>query len=116
MPNTNVDVAYGIASILFGDKPASGEFPVAGATADIRKVTHIVMDSFTQTKDDDQEEDVNCEDLDYVFLVLDGEKGKTTITFRSYNYSKETYNTFLGFEEQEDGSLIKIPNYVIPEQ
>lgn len=113
-PSTNVDVVYGIEYILFGDKPVNGKFPAVGSTT-AHRVSLIGMDSYSATKDDDTTTDVNFEDLDEVFLVLDGEKGKTTITFTSSNFSEATMAYFLGYEVDEDGAWISKPNFSLPE-
>lgn len=117
MADTAVDVVYGIDYILFGAKPANGAFPAIGASgAGIHRVTHIKMTSYAYSKEDDQTTDINCEDLNEVFMTLDGEKGKTTIAFESYNFSEDTKAFFLGYEKVEgEDAWIKVPGYQIPE-
>jgi hypothetical protein len=56
----------------------------------------IVIDSFTQDKEDDSTTDVEWEDFDDVGLVLPGQKGKRTITMQSNDLSHAQLSYLLG--------------------
>lgn len=110
-------VDYGIEYIAMGDALADGAFPEVAAGEAANKITNIVVDSFTRSKDDDQTTDIYWEDYEGIGLVLKGEKGKTTLVVRSNDMSETAYQKFMGYKTvggwtKEDPSFVLPPQFV----
>lgn len=112
-----MNVDYGIDYILFGKHSADGSFPEPEATAGVKLVNLIVMDSFTKEEADDEETDIYWEDVDGVGLTLDGNEGAKTITFQSNDLSSEQYNYFKGYVTDPTTKWTKeTPGFALPLQ
>jgi hypothetical protein len=81
------DVLFGIKQVKLAPAEDDGSFP--DFDTDGRLIPMIVIDSFSQDKEDDQTSDILWEDFDDVGIVLPGQKGKRTITFQSNDLSHE---------------------------
>ena len=108
-------VDYGIEKIVMTPAEADGTFPNFETATNKAEISLIVLDSFQKDKEDDQTTDIEVEDIDDVFLTLKGRKGKRSITFGTYDLSKEQYKYFLGYEEDDD-EMIEKPGFVLPPQ
>ncbi len=97
----NVD--YGIKEIMLAPATATGAYPDFETEGHV--IPMIVMDSFQQEKEDDQTTDINWEDFDDVGLVLEGVKGKKTITFQTNDLSNDQYKYLTGASVDTGGWL-----------
>jgi hypothetical protein len=96
------DVLFGIKQVKLAPAESDGTYP--DFDTDGVLIPMIVVDSFTQDKEDDQTSDVLWEDFDDVGLVLPGQKGKRTITFQSNDLSHEQLEYLTGETEGATGT------------
>lgn len=105
---------YGIRQIVF-DKVVPGAFPdfdVTGETA--FRISAIVKDSFSFNDTTAGENNIEIEDSDEYFAVLNSENASEGFSFDSYDLSEEMYFKLFGFEQGEgtnEGYIVNNPEY-----
>lgn len=92
---------YGIRKIIL-DKPVAGGFATFTG-GDAFQVSAIVKDQFNYNNTAPSSTNIEIEDSDEYFAVLDSDKGSNGFTFQAYDLSHESYKKLLGFTEETDG-------------
>jgi hypothetical protein len=108
-----VEAIYGIRSIIF-DKVVKGGFPSFDTSGTAFKVSAIVKDSFSFSDTAPSENNIEIEDSDEYFAVLNNEKGAQGFTFQSYDLSEEAYHKLLGFSDgtgDNEGYIVENPTF-----
>jgi hypothetical protein len=113
------DVVFGIKQVKLAPATTDGTFP--DFDDDGHLIPMIVVDSFTQDKEDDQTTDQFWEDFDDVGLVLPGQKGKRTVTFQSNDLSHAQFAYLMGetegvAETPDAGFYLEGVGYELPTQ
>lgn len=109
------EAIYGIKSIIF-DKVIAGAFPTFAVTdgGTAFYVPAIVKHSFSFSDSAASENNIEIEDSDEYFAVLNSDKGSEGFTFQTYDMSEEMYKTLLGFKDGEganEGFMVEDPDY-----
>lgn len=114
-----MSLVYGLKeAIKFAPIPVDGKFPKPNSTiAGEIFVPNIVIGSISMEQEDGTETEVFVEDKDNPIAILEGQAPVTRFVFSTHEYSKEVFETFMGYvEKEEDGEKFyeKIPGYSIP--
>ena len=118
--NTNTQEAtkasvYGIKSIKFADTPTDGKFPTAWEGF---KMKAIVKDGLSFNDSAPSTTNVEVEDMDVAYAILETDKGSRGFTIQTYDLSKEAYQFFYGYTQgaantEHDGWLVESPGFVL---
>lgn len=108
---TKVD--WGIQSIKFMPPVGGGAFPDFNATTGVHLLNLIVIDSYSETEEDNSTNEIEWEDT-HAKLILPGSVGKKTIMVQTNDLSEEQYKYFKGYVDgtgQNAGYLVEDPNH-----
>lgn len=102
---------YGISSIKFADVEKNGGFPTTWTAFEMKA---IVKDSFTFNDAAPGENNIEVEDMDDYYAILQSDKGSKGFSLQTYDLSEEAYKFFFGYAEGEganEGYLTETPGF-----
>lgn len=89
---------YGIESIKFAETPTDGKFPTVWTAFQMKA---IVKDSFSYNDAAPGETNIEVEDMDDYYAILQSDKGTKGFTVQTYDLSEEAYKFFFGYVDGE---------------
>lgn len=104
---------YGIKSIKFADTPTDGKFPTAWTAFEMKA---IVKDGLSFNDSAPSTTNVEVEDMDTAYAILETDKGSRGFTIQTYDLSKEAYEFFYGYQEGKDENVgwnVETPGFVL---
>ena len=108
-------IEYGIQEIKMMPANTDGSFPDFDSPAGARLINLIVVGSFQEDREADQETSLYVEDLDEPVTTIVERRGKRTITFQTYDLSQDQYAYFMGYTF--DGTyMIETSGFTLPPQ
>lgn len=87
---------YGIESIKFAETPTNGKFPTMW---DAFEMKAIVKDSFSFSDSAPSETNIEVEDMDDYYAILQSDKGTKGFSVQTYDLSEEAYKFFFGYAD-----------------
>lgn len=93
------DSVYGIQAIKFADVTTDGSFPSIWTGFQMKA---IVKDSVSFNDAAPTENNIEVEDMEEYYAVLESDKGSKGFTIQTYDLSKEAYEFFYGYKEGTD--------------
>lgn len=105
------DGVYGIDSIKFAESPTDGLFPKTWTAFEMKA---IVKDSFSFNDTAPSENNIEVEDMDDYYAILQSDKGSKGFTLQTYDLSEEAFKFFYGYEEGQgdsEGYLVEKPGF-----
>ena len=107
-------VEYGIQEIRLMAANTDGSMPDFDST-DAKVVRLIVIDSFQEDQENDQEVNLYEEGVKYPVSTFISQFGQKTITFQTYDLSQDQLAYLLGYTF-ENGYIVENPGYILPRQ
>ena len=101
---------YGIKSIKFADTPTNGQFPIEWTGFEMKA---IVKDGLSFNDSAPSTTNIEVEDMDVAYAILETDKGSRGFTIQTYDLSKEAYEFFYGYTETADGWMTETPGFVL---
>lgn len=102
------NAVFGVKSIKFAE-PVAGGFPTDWTEFDMRA---IVKDSVTYNDSAPGENNIEVEDMDEYYAILNSDKGQRGFTIKGYDLSEEAYKFFFGYTDGTDdnaGFVVETP-------
>lgn len=87
---------YGIESIKFADVPTNGQFPTSWTGFTMKA---IVKDSVSFNDSAPSESNIEVEDMEDYYAILETDKGTKGFTIQTYDLSAEAYAFFYGYQD-----------------
>lgn len=90
---------YGVESIVF-DTPVAGDFPTFktdGESPTAFILDKIVTDSFTFNDTAPSTNDINIEEINEPYEILNSDNGMKSFTFQIYNMDETMYQKLMGY-------------------
>lgn len=94
---------YGVESIIF-DTPVAGAFPAfktTGEGATGFMLDKIVTDSFTFNDSAPSTNDINIEEINEPYEILNSDNGTKSFTFQIYNMDETMYQKLMGYADAD---------------
>lgn len=102
---------YGIKSIKFAETPTNGKFPTEWTAFEMKA---IVKDGLSFNDSAPSTTNIEVEDMDVAYAILETDKGSKGFTIQTYDLSKEAYAFFYGYEDgtgENDGWNVEKPGF-----
>lgn len=99
---------YGIKSIKFAETPTNGKFPTEWSAFEMKA---IVKDGLSFNDSAPSTNNIEVEDMDVAYAILETDKGSRGFTIQTYDLSKEAYEFFYGYVEDENGWMNETPGF-----
>ena len=99
---------YGIKSIKFAETPTNGQFPTTWSAFEMKA---IVKDGLSFNDSAPSTTNIEVEDMDTAYAILETDKGSRGFTIQTYDLSKEAYEFFYGYQESSDGWMTETPGF-----
>lgn len=106
---------YGIKAINFADTPTNGKFPTTWTAFQMKA---IVKDGLSFNDSAPSTTNIEVEDMDTAYAILESDKGSRGFTIQTYDLSKEAYEFFYGYSAgktgtEHEGWNVETPGFVL---
>lgn len=117
MPEAIKSSVYGIKSIKFAETPTNGQFPTTWTAFEMKA---IVKDGLSFNDSAPSTTNIEVEDMDVAYAILETDKGSRGFTIQTYDLSEDAYKFFYGYADKNYGTkeapddwLAETPGFVL---